>query len=473
MALSLQEVVDLEARLEADREGDPAALAQRDAALGLDRQASDLALLREWVAVEGGLGRRVVGAARLLRSALLLCGVLIGWGVATGLLAYDGKAPVSVLGWLGVAVCAQVLLLSFTLLGLAVWRLAPTFYERVGLWQDLRGLVGWGLRRLVARVETSDLQRLHRLRSRGLLYRAQEAWLGLELLQGFALAFNLGLLARLLQQVVFSDIAFGWGTTLEMAPATFHGVVEVLALPFGWVASTTPSAELVEATRFTRMGASFASPAGVQLAGGWWPFLCAITLTYGLLPRLLLWIYAARGRVRSLANLPLDTPELQRVLRRLRTPMLLTEAPDREDDGRLPEVAAAPAVALEAKAAFGLRWGALEDRDEALVEAIRAMGAGVDTLAAAGGADYAADLAHLESLQAEPPPQVLLVAEGFDEPDRALRRYLTQIRARVGAAVPLVVLLIEAELEDLQRWRAMLAGLADPYLDVQLLERAS
>lgn len=106
-------------------------------------------------------------------------------------------------------------------------------------------------------------------------------------LQLFWLVFGLSLLAVLATLLLFSDLAFAWSSTL-LEPAAMHQILSGLAWPWrGWWPQAVPSLELVEQTRYLRI-APLAAEA--EAFGHWWPFILASTLTYNLLPRLLLWL---------------------------------------------------------------------------------------------------------------------------------------------------------------------------------------
>lgn len=106
------------------------------------------------------------------------------------------------------------------------------------------------------------------------------------LLQVWWLIAALGLLCGFGFLLLFSDLAFGWRSTLLQGPEPLYHLARGLALPWRelWPAAL-PSMELVEATRFYRIQPA---PVDPQLAGGWWSFLLASMLVYNLLPRSLL-----------------------------------------------------------------------------------------------------------------------------------------------------------------------------------------
>jgi len=61
------------------------------------------------------------------------------------------------------------------------------------------------------------------------------------------------------------------------------------------------------------------------------PFLCFALLTYGLLPRIMLLFLAAYRQISGLARLQLDQAVFDRLLARMKTPLVTTQA---EPEGR-------------------------------------------------------------------------------------------------------------------------------------------
>ena len=101
------------------------------------------------------------------------------------------------------------------------------------------------------------------------------------------LAFAATALLTLLVQVLVRDLAFGWSTTLQTSVPAYHALVEQLAWPWrGWLPGAVPGLELVEQSRYFRLGGE--APADPERLGAWWPFLAMLWLCYVLLPVILL-----------------------------------------------------------------------------------------------------------------------------------------------------------------------------------------
>lgn len=119
----------------------------------------------------------------------------------------------------------------------------------------------------------------------------------LTLLQSFWLLTGLGMLLGYWLLLLFTDLAFGWSSTLIDDRQTLVSLTRFVAAPWQWLwPAAVPDAALIEATRYLRI-----APGGdAAQAGNWWPFLMASLLCYNLLPRLLLrgWLALRLRRLR-------------------------------------------------------------------------------------------------------------------------------------------------------------------------------
>jgi hypothetical protein len=492
--MTLANLIDLEAQLARDRDADPGALAARDRALlagepaGADRPGP---LLARWLDAlrerERGAffpGRAVSRALGAVRALLAIAGLVLGWGAASAVMTYGGGHPVNVWDFLLAFVGVQVLLLAL-LLALFVLPLAAAGAPVAGLF---RAAVGWAwaslARRHVDPGREAEWRALwHRLRSRRSLYHAVEPWLLLSLTQGFAVAFNVGALVAVLRLVVFTDVAFGWGTTLvDLDAGRFHALARAIAWP--WRAlwpDAVPSEALVAATRYSRLeGAYLVAGAGrsarPELVGGWWPFLVAALLAYGLLPRALLLALSRWKAARALAALPHGDAETRRLAARLAGPHVETRAP-------LAEAPSAPALAGRSRerppppgtpAALVL-WRDVPGGPALEGAAARALGRPIVAVHAAGGRGHEEAATDWAAVAGSADP-VVVVAEAFEPPDRGVRRLLADLRRALGPRRSVVVLLVgegpgpgAPRSQDLRVWRDALEALEDPYVGVEPL----
>lgn len=99
----------------------------------------------------------------------------------------------------------------------------------------------------------------------------------------------LGILLVFLLLLLFSDLAFGWSSTLITQPQVVIEITQMISAPwqFFW-SQAVPDLQLIEQTRFARIETSTGD---FQEASRWWPFLLASLLFYNLLPRVVLTLF--------------------------------------------------------------------------------------------------------------------------------------------------------------------------------------
>lgn len=496
--LTLAELIDLECRLAADRELDRQTLRERDGALGArlfrdgEPEPDRHEIIRRWLAAargggEPGPGARVQAVYTLAGFALAGFGLFAGAGSAATLLRYDGTHPVNIVHFLAVFVGFQLALCALALVhmlprGWLGW--VPGFgplHEAIRhLGYRRGGLESWVTR--LHRDEGLMSGALARLKSWSTLYADVERWSLLVLTQRVGVFFNVGALATCVYLVAVTDLAFAWSTTLSIDSSTMARMLQTLALPWGWLRGAVPDADLVADSRYFRQAGAY-DPA---LLKNWWAFLIAALLTYGLLPRTALWLYSGRRLLRARRQLRLDHGECQAALERLSGVRVgwVADAADgsvgREDE--LPAEPVAPTLDLPAAGqarCVVLGWADVPLDVGGAERLVRErFGWTSAALHAVGGAHVAAGQAMVDDLRsADPGSPVVVVAEAFEAPGKALRRFLADLRRAAGQHRPIVVGLVGGSTPHWKRphdadrllWERAVALLADPYLRVEEL----
>jgi hypothetical protein len=503
--VKLRDVVDLEAQLALDDEQDEPSLRNRDRALYLTMSpppASTEALLRAWLdalragSSEPSLGERVATAQRLLGYGLVVGGLASGWGVAEVLLHFEqGGAPVNVGYYLLVLVFAQLAMLALLALGLLLRQVWPRM-PIVGDFARLLRFVADRLQRRLHSDHPAAAERLEaqqatyrRIQTRLGLYQRLERYLLLSQTQLLGVAFNLGALASCLRLILLSDLAFSWSTSVASLDAEqVQRLCATLAWPFAWLLpDAAPSPELIANTQYFRLEGRFAGAepgtrGNALLAGAWWQFLVACTVTYGLVPRVLAYVLFWTSFRRAERSVPLDTPAVQRVLMRLTSPAVSTRARALDPAGAEP-AHSVPSAAMGAASATSLLLYRDIPTDHALLRRsiTDALGVQVVSVHQAGGLDVQGDAALCKALGARS-ESVTLVAEAWEAPDKGLRSLLAALRLASGPRRTLRVALIgEASAhgfkapaaDDVRVYRDRLTLLDDPYLIVESLPAAS
>jgi len=469
--------------------------------LGLRRRAAAELLRRSRAAAAPLPGERVVRGYRAAGWLLGLLALLLGSGVARGALSFHGGDPINVWRFLGGLVLLQVALFALLIVAVAVGFGRGSSWLS-GLQRGLRALsrMPWfdRLSRLTpdqAREAFRGLELArHRAATRRSLYRDAERWLLFGLAQRFGLLFNLGAAATFLALVLFTDLVFAWSTTpAEIDGSHLAALVDALAAPWAWLLpETVPGLEAIDATRWSRLdGFVGGDPeAAAAFAGGWWSFLFAALLVWGLLPRLLAWLLGGWRLRRALASVPLDdvaTLALLEAALPAAAPAWSHPAPEQVAGELLAPAGGGPAAPdgsgagatgggpSASAACTALLWGGWT-ADEAAVRSLLAEPHrwSPTAVAAAGGASEDQARAALGGLASQP---LVLLVEGGESPDKRLSRFLADARARLGERTLIAVTLVEpagdgfgaVAPDDLALWRDYLARLHDPYLRVEAL----
>lgn len=449
--------------------------------------ARGLTLLRAWLAEapsESVRARieRVRRALALLGWLFLALGVFLGWGAAAALLQIEvHEGRINVVLCLGLLVVVPFGMLVASAVGLVASLVVGsrstagrTGATPVGVWLRERALGRLALR-LVGPSTRADVEvLLGRMTAHGRLYGRVQRLLLAALSQRIGLGFALGALVATLAFVVFTDLAFGWSTTLDVDARTVHRLVATLAAPWArlWP-DAAPTLELVETTRHFRVAAADPHTHLIDpiVYGGWWPFLVMAIAGYGLLPRCVLLVATSGWLARETARAMRLTPGVDRLVERMTTPRVETRAAEAEGEigrsapGLAPEVDLARLVA-EARDVgappFVVRWAEVSDTATIAgrlgVDAIEPFEAGgrasIDEDARAIRAAAAARGALLVAVRAWEPALL-------DQLD-----FLGALREAVGRERPIGVLLVDGRARDHEAWRRRLTELGDPWLRV-------
>jgi hypothetical protein len=480
---TLADWIDLLAFLHRDEGRPDATLRRRDRAIG--RELTPLeghpdARLVAWVRALRRIDRRgaveppgsgTADAVHLATAVLAGVGLLLGASAALGAFAYQPQGRINVVAVLGVLVGLPGLLLVFALLQALpepARRLLPWVGAEPGggaLLQPAR----LALRLLPGRARAALAEAWGRGRGLEALTAPVRRWLLLATSQGAATAFQVGALATAIALVVFTDLAFGWSTTLDVEARDVHRLTSALSTPWArfWP-DARPSLALVEATRFFRLDARPDPALPLETYGGWWPFVVMCQAVYGLAPRLL-FLLVARGRLRrALRRALLDAPGSRRVLDRLGAPLVETTAADTEARRGAAEAEAEASAAeapLPARVAL-LEWaGALGGRgpEEALGRTV------VAHLAAGGSLGPDEDARAVEGVAeaaAGADAAVAVAVRGFEPPLGEILDALGALRRALGRGRAVLVVPVGGGEREHAAWRHAVAASGDPWLSL-------
>jgi len=488
LALAEHEALDERERRRLDRE------------IGVRAGDADrLPLLRVWLAAAPSPAlaarlRRIAPALRALSALVGSVGLFLGWLAASALLSLEvHEGRINIVASVAVLVLLPALTWLLSLLGwLAVGlRRVPTpgAPNRGGAEHDLRlgawlrgGVLGGLLLRALPQSIRQDVEVvMGRVAAHGRLYSGVRQGQLLLWAQILGLGFAMGALMATLAFVVFTDLAFGWSTTLEVGAEPVHRIVRGMALPWAWLwPAASPSLELVETTRFFRVVRE--DPIhGVDpiVYGGWWPFLVMAIATYAALPRAATALAVSLWLSRATATAMDWTPGVDRLLDRLRTPFVdgrapLAETPDAGIEGR-----GAPLVDLvswwRARAAetggppcliFWAGAGREVAHEEPWSSLLQASPEASPEVGDAGGRQSLEADAERVRACGRAGGAVLVFVRGYEPPLLDFLDFLADLRAELGPERGIAVALLGGREAEVAAWRRKLAARGDARLVV-------
>lgn len=411
---------------------------------------------------------RIVRGRRLLSASMLVLGIIAGSATAFAVFHYDGTWPVNV-----VTVLATLVLLQLVLIALTLILMLPRV-PGVGALQDLLGSLNPGalaaaLYRRIRRVDDSRAAVLVWHEARGPAASRFARWQMLAWSQSAAVAFNVAALLTAIGMIAFTDLAFGWSTTLRLDTQEALQITNALSLPWQQLwPDAVPSPALIEASRFYRLAS--APPAHISAIEltGWWPFLLAAIVTYGLLPRVLLLIVAALRLHSATQHLLLDDPRVRALLDRMGMAEIQLGSAESEDADRSPSGMAAASPSAQAEA-IAIVWSNALPRDAVRSWSERHLQRRVSNTFAAGAATLVADQSVIEQVAGQSPVAILIFVRAWEAPLLDLSDFIAALRASIGKDCSLIVVPVAVDLNlstqsQRETWSRWTARLADPAL---------
>jgi hypothetical protein len=414
-------------------------------------------------------GEAVAHACALGSAALALLGGVSGVAVSGAAFAYQGQYPVNLFTLLGVLVALPLLLLLMTLLLLLPGRLPGADGART----VLEGLnAGRWLGAWLDRYFSMDLfGAFAGPRPRTGFAR----WQLLVFSQWLAVGFFAGALVLGLLLVTFTDLAFGWSTTLQLSATRVHGWVSIIAAPWAaWWPAAVPDLALVEASRYFRLEQGAMPPSRVSALGSWWPFVLVTLVTYGLLPRLVLLVFCYWRRWLAIRRLLLLDPETTALLDRLSAPLVALDGTPEEESLQTPSQslpAPSPArIAADGDAVFVV-WNLVAPEARLADWAGGMLGLRPRAILFMSVLQTLDEQTELLGRLKRPVPRVLVFTKGWEPPLLEFMDFLGLLRERVGASCSVTVVPINlagtgVDPQERGVWSRALGRLRDPGLTV-------
>jgi len=462
--------------LEADRSTPLAERRRRDREIALSIEAHDpVERVRAWwrrldTPDRPEAGRRLANARRLATFVMLIVGALGGATVALAAFRYDGTHPVNVVRLLALLVLPQVVLVALTLL------MMPPRVPGLKLVQDALATLNPGsIAAAIVRRVARDLEDLPQLSGAGRpASRRYAKWQLLAWSQAAAVAFNAAALATAFLLITFTDLAFGWSTTLAIDASLVARIVEIIAWPWREIfPDAVPGLPLIEQSRFFRLeGTSSLGTNASRELGGWWSFTVLAIACYGLVPRFAL-LALASWRLRAATRaLLVDDPRVTALLDRMEAPAIETAAAEAGADA--PETGPAaprtpPPLGGQAR---GVIWSRGITEDAARRCARERLGLELAQVVAAGDSpNLDADRRAAERIANGAGPLVVFTP-AWEPPLLEFLDFVSALRKHAGPDASIVVMPIgEADepVGDIERetWARAVGKLADPRVYVE------
>jgi hypothetical protein len=413
--------------------------------------------------------------------------ILVGWGATLAAFYFDGSGRVNVVSVLALLVALPaVLIVPFVIAALPPWiiRKVPGATVLAAL---SRGISPGRLAPMFWRLFPRDLREAvalvsGRMAGHQRLYSSLQKWAILRWSQWFAVTFQITALVACLVLVVFTDLAFGWSTTLTTGSAALdarrvHRITSLIATPWSWaIDDALPALELIEQSRYYRVASGPVSRGEAARLGSWWKFVALAIAVYGLLPRIIT-LAVARARLQAAARAAIIAePGLSAVLRRIHRAGIETQALDPEPAGESHPRVESTFVSdsrISGPVRAVINWSGVPVDAELFTRSFP--GSTVFEAGGAAGVQEDVDLAKKIGGASDEGDIVVLV-KAWEPPLMEFIDFLNTMRAaRAGGTAMLYVLPVGldhgAELgaatpAQLKLWRDKLAAIGDPYLRV-------
>jgi len=471
----LEDAIDIPIWLEADKSLPLPRRTQRDREIAgrLDVGDSASRVRAWWRSIDhhgdARTGRRLETARGWLTVALVIVGGIGGVGLALAAFRYDGTFPVNVVRLLALLVVPQIVLIMLSLF------LIPGRVPGLRFVQD-------GLAAINPGALAAAVYRQLRNRPEARVFGAVSAptaaarrfarWQILHWSQISAVAFNLAVVATAVLLIAFTDLAFGWSTTLDVASETAAKIFGAIASPWAFAfPDAVPDQTLVERSQFFRLAGQSGLPDSRALTG-WWSFTLLAVVVYGLIPRVVLFCVTGLRLKAATRALLLEDSGVVALLDRMSSPAVETRGAAHEEMRveHVREGGRAPRAGLEGTAG-AVVWSQAIDPQRVTALVSERLGLVLGQVVDAGGSTLDADRRTLESFRGTSGPVVVLTP-AWEPPLLEFDDFIAGLRQTIGTArsiivVPLGESLREATSAEAENWSLAVGRIGDPHTYVE------
>jgi hypothetical protein len=278
---------------------------------------------------------------QLSQLLVIFLGLLCGWAIGFSFFHYSGTEPLNVFSFLAIFILSQIFL-TLTLLISTFFRIKegirfppPLLYKLLA--KGFLCLLQMSKKKTLEKLTAS--QRLSFEATLGTLvgkkeYGALLYWPLFSQIQLFGICFNLSLLAVSIFNVIVTDLAFGWQSTVQFSNEAIHSFVQLLAIPWSWIISHPyPTLAEIEGSRIILKDGivELSTPDLIS----WWPFLLSALLVYGLLPRIIFFAAGLYLKKNKISKIQFTHSTHDSLFQRMLTPHVTTQAePEKPEEKR-------------------------------------------------------------------------------------------------------------------------------------------
>ena len=382
---------------------------------------------------------------RFIFFIFILSGFTTGIGAAISYLTYSGTKPVNIAVYFIFFVFVPLLILAVSLVSLLSLRFKILSYFFQTPYAFVLYIIRKSAMRLTAKI--SGEKRLQIEAAFGMLRINNEKYNRLylqtlfKLFQITGLMFSTGVLLATLFKVITTDLAFGWQTTIQTAPATIHKIVQALSLPWSWAVPdhlSSPVLAQIEGSRII-LKEGIENLLSSHMAS-WWPFLCFAVFFYTILPRFILYLTGRYLEIRDKKKWLNTNHTAERIVSQLTSFHMTfggTVSVQHRENDKIDDVEHIPSVQP-----YHGHTTALIPEDIYDTDTFRGLFEEASIIIISGNIDE--DLNKLKKMTAEAAPsdRLILVCEAWLPPIKETLDYLKRLRELTGKGTVVVAGLI-------------------------------
>jgi hypothetical protein len=472
-------------------------------------------LLRYWVEQKRIIEKQVSNAPpatpgkaahesyTIIRAILIFLSIISGGSLAWTLLSYSGNTPINIFTYIWVMILPQLFLIAVLILSLCIRRVFPSkdFRGMYPLLTSLIRSIALKLKRageVTLSAERRNLSRnaLGLMGRQKTLYGSILFWPIFNLFQIFGVCFNIGALCATFIKVTIVDLAFGWQSTLQIAPESLYQFIKYTSLPWSWcvpAAYAHPTLAQIEGSRMV-LKDGMVHLATTNLVS-WWPFLCLAVLFYGFLPRLFLLSAGIWRQHRLMNRMNFTQADCDRLIQQMQTPRMSTLSRPFHRQASTSSITVKPEPADHES---------LADSGESMPAAIIFVPEDIDHLFAEDemadrmltvfrlrilgrirlSMEFVKDKDALKQLMNQTDvslssTRLIILQEAWQPPIRETISWIKNLRGAVGEKTGIIIALIGKQANeikftsphdtDLLIWEHVINGMGDPYIRIENL----